>query len=156
MLPIVSLISAWVYGVSSPAFAVESEEHSASEWGTPMLDHGRKWATDDLLRKKMVEVRETVTGRFNVLDKGQMTLDDYKKMGATIEHQAVDIVAQCKLPASADATFHFVIAELLAGAATLQGRTKKEPHLGTRIVITALNRYGDYFDQPGWTEIGGT
>lgn len=156
MLSIVSLIFAWVYGVSSPAFAVESEEHSAGERGTPMLNHGRKWATDDLLRKKMVEVRETVTSRFNVIDKGQMTLDDYKAMGATIEHQAVGIVAQCKVPARADATFHLVIADLLAGAATLQGRTKKEPRQGTRVVITVLNRYGDYFDQPGWTKIGGT
>jgi hypothetical protein len=152
MLPIVSLVSAWVYGVSSPAFAVESEEHSAGEWGTPVLNHGRKWATDDLLRKKMIEVRETVTSQFNLIDQGKMTLDDYKAMGATIEHQVVGIVAQCKLPANADATFHFVIEDLLAGAATLQGRTKKEPRQGARM---ALNRYRDYFDQPGWTEIGG-
>jgi hypothetical protein len=155
MLPIVSLVSAWVYGVSSPAFAVESEEHSAGEWGTPVLNHGRKWATDDLLRKKMIGVRETVTSQFNLIDQGKMTLDDYKAMGATIEHQVVGIVAQCKLPANADATFHFVIEDLLAGAATLQGRTKKEPRQGARMVITALNRYRDYFDQPGWTEIGG-
>jgi hypothetical protein len=156
MLSIVSLIFAWVYGVSSPAFAVESEEHSAGERGTPMLDHGIKWATDDLLRKKMIEVRETMTSQFNLIDQGKMTLDDYKAMGATIEHQVVGIVAQCKLSANADATFHFVIADLLTGAATLQGRTKKEPRQGTRMVITALNRYRDYFDQPGWTEIGGT
>jgi len=121
-----------------------------------MLNHGRKWATDHLLRKKMVEVRETVTSQLNAIDKGKMTLDDYKAMGAAIEHQVTGIVAQCKLPASADATFHFVIADLFAGAAILQGRTKKEPRQGTRMVITALNRYGDYFDQPGWTEISGT
>ena len=156
MPPIVSLISAWVYGVSSPAFVVESKEYSVGEWGTPLLDHGRKWATDDLLRKKMIEVRETVTSQFNLIDQGKMTLDDYRAMGATIEQQVVGIVAQCKLPANADATFHFVIADLLTGAATLQGRTKKEPRQGTRMVITALNRYRDYFDQPGWTEIGGT
>lgn len=149
MPPIVSLISAWVYGVSSPAFVVESEEYSVGEWGTPLLDHGRKWATDDLLRKKMVEVRETVTSRFNVIHNGKMTLNDYKAIGAAIEHQVVGIVAQCKLPVRADAAFHFVIADLLAGAATLQGRTKKQPRQGTRMVIAALNRYGDYFDQPG-------
>jgi hypothetical protein len=141
---------------SPPAFAVESEQRPAGERGTPMFNHGRKWATDDLLRKKMVEVRETVTSQFDAIDKGKMTLDDYNAMGATIEHQVVGIVAQCKLPAHADATFHLVVADLLAGAATLQGRTKKEPRQGTRMVITALNRYGDYFDQPGWTEIGGT
>ena len=78
-----------------------------------------------------------------------------KAMEATIEHQVVGMVVECKLPANADTTFHFVIAQLLTGAATLQGRTKKEPRQGTRMVITALNLYRNYFDQPGWSKIGG-
>lgn len=125
ILPIVTLLAAWAYGISSLAFAADSEQHLAGERGTPMLNHGRKWATADLLRKEMVEVRETVTSHLDEIDKGKLTLDDYKALGAAIEHQVAGIVAQCKLPASADATFHVVIADLLAGAATLPAGQNK-------------------------------
>lgn len=36
------------------------------------------------------------------------------------------------------------------------GKNEERAAPSTHRVITALNRYRDYFDQPGWTEIVGT
>ncbi len=64
------------------------------------------------------------------------------------------IVQNCKLDKEADAQLHLVLADLLAGAETMQGKGKHEARReGAEKVAKALDAYGRHFDHPGWKPV---
>ena len=49
-----------------------------------------------------------------------------------------------------DANLHLIVAELLAGADAMQGKSKTTPAAGAAQAVRAVNQYGRYFDHAGW------
>ena len=138
-------------GAAAPwVVAAEAPHGHAGHPAQLQLDHGRKWATDEPLRSTMSAIRAVLGTRLEAIDQGTLTQTDYQKIGATVEHHVGKIVAECKLPPQADAMLHLVVADLIAGADALQGKTPTVPSTGARQVVQALDAYGAYFQHPGW------
>jgi hypothetical protein len=150
-----ALVATFALGVDAVAVAVERHEHAADEPGAPRLNHGKKWATDEPLRRGMDEIRVLMTSKLGATHKRTLTPDEYRALGTAVEQQVIGIIAQCKLAPEADAVLHVFIADVMEGAAAMQGKTKEEPGQGSHKVVAALNSYGHYFDHPGWKSVGG-
>jgi len=149
-----ALVAAFALGAGAPAFAADPHQHAAGAPTKLMLDHGKKWATDEPLRKGMDEIRALMVGKLDAIHKAKLTPAEYKALGAAVEQQVAGIVAQCKLAPEADAMLHLVVADLLAGTDVMQGKAKGQPAQGAHKVVTAANSYGRYFDHPGWKGVG--
>ena len=112
----------------------------------PAARHDERWPTNPTLRRKMVALRTLVQAR----SKSQLTAADYRALGAEVKTGVEGIIATCELPSAADAAFHPVLTELLAGAAML-AEPSEEAHVeGTRRIFAAFEDYGRRFWHPGW------
>ncbi|WP_291986166.1 hypothetical protein [Candidatus Accumulibacter sp. ACC007] len=138
------------FGVGVPAFAADSHQHAAGEPSQLMLDHGKKWATDEPLRKNMSEIRAALAAKAAAIHKGTLTPEDYKALGALVQAHVANIVTECKLEPAADENLHLIVAELSAGADAMQGKAKVAPAAGAVQTVGAVNQYGRYFKHPGW------
>lgn len=134
--------------------AADAHEHGAGEAGHLTLDHGRKWSTDAPLREGMAAIRAALAARHEAIHQGTLSVADFQALGATVETRVAAIVASCRLEPAADANLHLIIAELLAGAAAMQGRADAAPAAGAARAVQALDDYGRYFDHPGWQPPG--
>lgn len=149
-----ALVAAFALGAGAPTFAADPHQHAAGEPTKLVLDHGKKWATDEPLRKNMTDIRAALAAKEVGIHKGTLTPDDYKALGTTVEAHVATIVAECKLVPAADANLHLVVAELLAAADAMQGRAKTKPAAGAVQAVRAVNQYGRYFNHPGWKPMG--
>lgn len=147
---IAAVIAGLMLIAGAPMVAANSHEHAAAEPPTLALNHGSKWATDAPLQKYMAEIRAAIAAQQVGIKKGTLLPDDYAALGSLIEKRVVSIVSECKLDPAADANFHLIVAELLDGAATMQGKSKSAPSSGAAVAINAMNEYGQFFDHPGW------
>lgn len=145
-----ALAAAFALGAASPALAADPHQHPAGAPTRLALDHGKKWATDEPLRKGMTAIRGALAAKEDGIHKGTLSPADYKALGAAVEGEVATIVAQCKLEPAADANLHLIVAELLAGADAMQGKSATKPATGAVHTVQAVNRYGQYFDHPGW------
>jgi hypothetical protein len=81
----------------------------------------------------------------------QQTDAQYATLATRIDQQVKSIVANCRLPADADANMHLIVADLLQGVALMRGEdAMRSRHDGAALVHGALNAYGQYFDDPAW------
>lgn len=142
--------AAFAFAATGNTIAADSHQHAAGEPAKLVLDHGKKWPTDEPLRKGMTVIREALAAKHDAIHKGKLASAEYKALGGTVETQVATIVAQCKLEPAADANLHLIIAELLAGADAMQGKSKTTPAAGAAQVVRAVNQYGQYFNHPGW------
>lgn len=148
-----ALVSAAILSLPAPLSAAEEHKHEQSAATTHKLtlNQGKKWATDEPLRKGMGEIRSLVAAQEEAIHKAKLKRADYAALGAKIEGEVGYIVANCKLDPEADANLHIILEELLEGATAMQGKEKSQtPRQGAGKVVTALNEYGKYFDHPGW------
>jgi hypothetical protein len=150
-----ALICAAALGLQGPAFAADAHQHGhgGDESHKLQLDHGKKWTTDDPLRKGMSEIRNLVDAQHAAIHKGTLKPADYVALGESIEMQVGYVVANCKLDPNADANLHIVLEEVLEGVDAMKGKEKKNPRTGAGKVVDALNNYGKYFDHPGWKRL---
>ena len=82
---------------------------------------------------------------------GKETDAQYAGARGRIQAQVNSIVANCQLPAEADANLHYVIADLSQGVLLMQGQDPAHTrHDGAALVHGALIAYGRYFDDPAW------
>ena len=132
---------------------VHKHEHGAAEVHKLTLNQGKKWATDEPLRKGMAEIRGLVDAQHAGIHKGTLKPADYAALGEKIEAQVGYVVANCKLDPEADANLHIVVGEILAGVEAMKGKEKKSLRVGAGKVVDALNDYGKYFDHPGWKRL---
>lgn len=138
------------FGVGVPTFAADSHQHAAGEPTKLVLDHGKKWPTDEPLRKNMSEIRAALAAKAVAIHKGTLTPDDYKALGTLVQAHVASIVTECKLEPAADENLHLIVAELSAGADAMQGKAKVAPAAGAVQTVGAVNQYGRYFKHPGW------
>lgn len=114
------------------------------------LDQGKKWATDAPLRQSMDALRAAFAERLAEIHKGSLADEQYKVLGARVDSEIGNIVAQCKLEPKADAMLHIIVADLLAAAEVMQGKAAGKPAAAAHKAVTAINAYGRYFDHPKW------
>ena len=157
MKTLTTLLAAGAFALSaavlSPAILAATEhQHGHGEAPVKLqLDHGKKWKTDEPLRRGMTSIRETIHGAPAPLHKGTAKPEAYAEVASRVEADVGRIVKDCKLPPAADAQLHLVIADVIAGADAMKGaKTAKAGQAGLIKVDGALKNYGRYFDHPGW------
>lgn len=113
------------------------------------LVDGRKWPTEPSLRQGMAAIGAAFDEHHARIHAGTETTEQYEALAATIEREVKAIVANCHLPAAADANLHFVLADLQHGAELMRGTVMgRTPHDGAALVHGALLAYGKNFDDP--------
>jgi hypothetical protein len=149
---VAALASAAMIGLTGAAIAAGGHDHErGAETHELTLNHGKKWATDEPLRRGMSEIRALLAAQDEAIHKGRLKPADYAALGAKIEGEVGAIVANCKLEPAADANLHLILEDVIEGADAMQGKAKgKTPRQGAGKVVTALNEYGRHFDHPGW------
>ena len=152
----VALAAALALAFGGPALAAkDAHEHGhGAQEAKLVLDHGKKWQTDEPLRQGMGNIRAALASDLKAIHANKATPQQYKALAGRIESEVAGIVQNCKLEPEADAQLHIVIAELLAGAEAMQGREKGvEPRAGAERVAKALNAYGEHFAHEGWKRL---
>jgi hypothetical protein len=135
-----------------PALGAAEATHSHPAAGAAklQLDNGKKWATDEPLRRGMSAIRGRIVARHESIHANRMRPQDYAALGDGIEKDVAAIVRDCKLPPAADANLHLVVAELLDAAGKMKG---SQGRAGAGQAIAALNAYGRHFAHPGWQSL---
>lgn len=142
-----------VWAAEPDAGAHPAHSHAASAHApvAPALDHGRKWTTDEPLRKAMANIRDALEASLNEIHEDRLSAAGYAALGDTIAGQVDFMIRNCQLPPEADAQLHSIIANLLAGADAMKaasaGATRRE---GAEKAAGALADYGARFDDPAW------
>jgi hypothetical protein len=161
ILATTAALAAFAFAGAAPAQAADGHSH-----GTPAADshaaaphalalnQGKRWVTDAPLRRHMTDIRALVAAELEPIHRGTLSSDDYKALGEAIEAKVGAIVADCKLPPDADAMLHLIVADLLAGADVLQGKTAGDAAAAAHKVVVAVDNYGKYFDHPGFAPLG--
>ena len=136
---------------ATPSLAQTHEHDAAGTAHKLQLDHGKKWATDEPLRKGMNEIRGLIATNSEAIHAGKLAASQYAVLGSQIEGRVAYIVGNCKLGPAADENLHLIVADLIAGADAMQGKGgTASPRAGASKVVGALDAYGRYFDHPGW------
>ena len=130
----------------------EQESHgSGSAVAQLQLKDGQKWQTDAPLRLGMANIRAAFDADHPAIHAGKQTDAQYAALATHIDQQVQSIVANCHLPADADANLHLVIADILEGVEAMEGKSKKmKRQAGALKVGGALEKYASHFDHPGW------
>ena len=143
---------------ATPSVVLAQHEHqqqethgSGSAVAQLQLKDGQKWQTDAPLRLGMANIRAAFDADHPAIHAGKQTDDQYAALATRIDQQVKSIVANCRLPADADANLHLVVADLLQGVSLMRGEdTARSRHDGAALVHGALKAYGQYFDDPAW------
>ncbi|MDK9703107.1 MAG: hypothetical protein OEL20_08195 [Sulfuritalea sp.] len=141
-------------GHAAPA----AHKHDAhADHGAPatlQLNAGKKWETDEALRKSMGSIRQAIDASLHQIHENRLPAKAYGALASKVEGEVANIVANCKLEPKADAQLHLVVADLLSGAEQMAGKVKKAKRQdGAVKVIDALEKYSSYFDDPQFKPI---
>lgn len=118
------------------------------------LNAGKKWGTDEALRKSMGSIRQAIEASLHEIHGNRLPAEGYGALASKVEGEVANIVANCKLEPQADAQLHLVVADLLSGSEQMAGKIKKARRQdGAVKVIVALERYATYFDDPQFKPI---
>lgn len=141
---------------SAPLSAAEkaSHRHDHEHGAAPAkleLNNGKKWATDAPLRKGMENIRNSIDAVHHEVHENKLSAAKYGELAKKVHGEVEGIIAGCKLDPKADAQLHLVIADILEGVETMEGKTKKvKRQAGALKVGSALEKYAGHFDHPGW------
>ncbi|KAB2844803.1 MAG: hypothetical protein F9K47_02390 [Burkholderiales bacterium] len=142
-----------VAGALAAGNASHSHEHGAAP-ARLSLNQGHKWATDAALRHGMESIRSAMDASLHDIHENKLTPAKYAELAKKVDGEVAGIVAHCKLEPAADAQLHLVIAEILNGVETMQGKSKKaKRQAGAVQVVAALEQYGKFFEHAGWQGI---
>jgi hypothetical protein len=148
----------------APAFTWAQHEHAGHEQNQHDQQHATggavtqlklngaaKWATDASLREGMRNVRAAFDADHPAIHAGTQTDDAYALLASRVEQQVKSIIANCRLPADADANLHFIVADLLQSVSIMRGEdSARSRHDGASLVHGLLRAYPRYFDDPAW------
>jgi hypothetical protein len=142
-------------GVSAAEKADHKHEHDHGAAPAKLtLNDGKKWATDEPLRKAMENIRNAMDASLHDIHESKLSNAKYGELARRINGEVGSIVANCKIEPKADAQLHLVIADLLDGAEAMEGKAGKvKRQNGAVKVLGALEKYGSHFDHQGWRPI---
>ncbi len=154
------LSAAAVMSIGATSALAEEHEHGAhnhdahaqhgAEGPQLALNNGKKWETDANLRQAMNSIRDALSAELHSIHTGKATTQQYQALAKKVNDQTAFIVKNCKLDQKADAMFHLVLADLVAGADAMAGNDALKARDGAEKVAGALDNYGKYFAHPGW------
>lgn len=134
--------------------ASDAHDHGKSAPHKLELNAGKKWGTDDALRKAMSGIQTSVAQTLPAAHAGKASAADYDGFGKDVTAQVNYMVENCKLDPQADAQLHIIVADLMAGVEAAQGKHgEKKRASGVVKVAQAANAYGKHFDHAGWKAI---
>ena len=146
---IISMAIALCLVLGAPAFAAEPHAHGNKAAAVHLrLDNGKKWQTDDVLRRGMSEIRTVLAESLTPIHENVFTPKQYDALAARIQAQIDYVVSNCKLPEKADQQLHLVLEQIIEGVAEMKAATR--PSQGAAKIARALAQYGEYFDHVGW------
>lgn len=134
--------------------AAHNHQHEHAVAATLQLNAGQKWETDAALRQAMGNIRQAMAGSLHAIHENRLSKNGYAGLAKKVKNEVGNIVANCKLEPKADAQLHLIVAELLEGAGEMAGKVKTGKRQdGAVRVIGALEKYGQYFADPGFKPI---
>ncbi|MDA8259694.1 MAG: hypothetical protein M0Z99_29325 [Betaproteobacteria bacterium] len=140
-------------GLAAPVHKHDAHADNAAPTAL-QLNAGKKWATDEPLRKSMASIRQSVAASLHHIHENRLTAAGYGGLAQKVEGEVGNIVSNCKLEPKADAQLHLIVADLLAGAEQMAGKVKQAKRQdGAVKVIGALEKYATYFDDPQFKPI---
>lgn len=153
LLPLAAVVLIVMAAPGRGVLAAEDRHHhgeSGSAVQKLQLNAGKKWATDAALRQSMDDINQAMAKALPLIHKDRFGDSDYAALATTINQKVSYAIEHCKLEAKADAMLHLVIADLMAGAEIMEGKTAAARHDGAVRVRQALESYGKYFQHPNW------
>lgn len=105
----------------------------------------RRWPTDAALREGMAGIRAAVSG-FDHYQHGHMSPEQAVLLAELIEGHVHGIIANCRLPADADAALHAILVPLLHNAALIKADPQRTDAIAP--MQHALADYARQFDDP--------
>ena len=137
------------------SFAADMHKHDhGAAPAKPELNNGKKWETDAPLRQGMENIRKHMDASLHDIHEGKLSVAKYGELAKKVNGEVGGIVANCKLEPKADAQLHLVIADIGEGIEAMEGKAKKvKRQAGAIKVVGALEKYGSFFDHPGWQPI---
>jgi hypothetical protein len=149
-----TLAAALALALSLPALAAEQAHDHGVAGAALELNQGKKWQTDQPLRKGMSNMRAALAKDLKVIHANKASDAQYDALAAKLNGEVAYVVQNCKLEPKADAELHKVIAEVLGGAEAMQGKEAGVARRdGAVRAVKAINAYGKYFDHPGWRNL---
>lgn len=140
-------------GLAAPVHKHDAHADNAAP-SNLQLNAGKKWATDEPLRKSMESIRQSVEASLHQIHENRLAPAGYGALARKVEGEVGNIVSNCKLEPKADAQLHLIVADLLAGSEQMAGKVKKiKRQDGAVKVIGALEKYATYFDDPQFKPI---
>jgi len=153
LLPLAAIVLIVTATPGQMALAAEDHHHhgeSSTAVQKLQLNAGKKWVTDVALRQSMDGINQAMATALPLIHKDRFSDADYAALATTINQRVSYAIEHCKLDAKADAMLHLVIAELMASAEIMEGKTTAARHDGAVRVRQALESYGKYFQHPNW------
>lgn len=137
----------------APAGVLAERSHSHGHGAQELaLNQGQKWKIDEPLRAGMESIRDQVTQMHLAAERAPLKPEYYQSLGVSIQNDLAEMARNCKLEPAADANLHVVMARLDAAAEALKRSDAKETRRGMKEAREALEKYGRYFDHPGWQQ----
>lgn len=146
------LASLMFAGTAQAADNPEAHDHGAVPFEL-QLDNGQKWAIDAPLSKAMGDISASMRQSLEAIHADQLAAPDYAPLARQVNDSVAYMVANCNLPADADAQLHMVIAQLMLGAEKMAGDSAETPRAGAIQVIQALDAYQHYFDDAAFEPV---
>ncbi len=149
---LVLTVTAFALGCAGPGLAVEPHAHGDKAAAAKLrLNHGKKWQTDEALRRGMNEIRAAMTEALTPIHENVFTRAQYDALADRTQAQIDYVVSNCKLPEAADHQLHIVLEQIIDGVAGMKAATGRDQ--GAAKIVRALAQYGDHFDHAGWRPV---
>ena len=143
---------AFALGCAGPGLAAEPHAHGDKAVVAKLqLNHGKKWQTDEALRRGMNEIRVAMTEALTPIHENAFTPAQYDALAARTQAQIDYVVSNCKLPEAADQQLHIVLEQIIDGVAGMKAATGRDH--GAAKIVHGLAQYGDYFNHAGWRPV---
>jgi hypothetical protein len=150
---VIPAVTAFALGCAGPGLAVEPPAHGDKAAVAKLrLNQGKKWQTDEALRRGMNEIRAAMTDALTPIHENVFTPAQYDALAARTQAQIDYVVSNCKLPEAADQQLHIVLEQIIDGVAEMKAATGRDQ--GAAKIVQALGQYGDYFNHAGWRPVG--
>ncbi len=123
-----------------------SHEHDEQADMGMVLNEGKKWQTDDPLRKGMQSIHDAVAKSEKAFASKTLTPKEGEALASHINKQLMFMVENCELQPKADASLHVIIGEMMQGIGELSKAPDAEG--GFPRIHKALKQYPKFFDHP--------
>jgi hypothetical protein len=149
---LIPMVIAFALGCAGSGFAVEPHSHGDKAAAAKLqLNHGKKWQTDEPLRRGMNDIRAAMAEALTPINENMFTPAQYDALAARTQAQIDYVVGNCKLPEEADHQLHIVLEQIIDGVAEMKAATGRDQ--GAAKIVRALSQYGDYFNHAGWRPV---